>query len=153
MVAAGKLSSMVLWGLPGPADDLAGLLADAVGMRFVAISNVLGIADLKKIFAEAGRWPKPASHFAVRREVNRSIARSRRFCPMRGRHRELAGQPPNPSFELNAALRHAQGVLRAGRTSGLERCRASEADADDRCGTDEARAALIASADGDGRFC
>ena len=48
MVAAGKLSSMVLWGPPGTGKtSIARLLADAVGMRFVAISAVFsGVADL-----------------------------------------------------------------------------------------------------------
>src|SRR5690348_18305603 len=55
MVAAGKLSSMVLWGPPGTGKtSIARLLADAVGMRFVAISAVFsGVADLQKAFAEA----------------------------------------------------------------------------------------------------
>src|SRR3989337_452532 len=55
MVAAGKLSSMILWGPPGTGKtSIARLLADAVGLRFVAISAVFsGVADLKKLFAEA----------------------------------------------------------------------------------------------------
>src|SRR5512145_1740901 len=55
MVAAGRLSSMILWGPPGTGKtSIARLLADAVGMRFVAISAVFsGVADLKKVFAEA----------------------------------------------------------------------------------------------------
>jgi putative ATPase len=55
MVAAGKLSSMILWGPPGTGKtSIARLLANAVGLRFVAISAVFsGVADLKKIFAEA----------------------------------------------------------------------------------------------------
>src|SRR5688500_20280838 len=55
MVAAGKLSSMILWGPPGTGKtSIARLLADSVGLRFVAISAVFsGVADLKKIFAEA----------------------------------------------------------------------------------------------------
>src|SRR3954465_14359998 len=53
MVAAGKLASMILWGPPGTGKTtIARLLADAVGMRFVAISAVFsGVADLKKVFA------------------------------------------------------------------------------------------------------
>jgi putative ATPase len=55
MVAAGKLSSMILWGPPGTGKtSTARLLADAVGLRFVSISAVFsGVADLKKAFAEA----------------------------------------------------------------------------------------------------
>lgn len=55
MVAAGRLSSMILWGPPGTGKtSIARLLADAVGMRFVAVSAVFsGVADLKKAFAEA----------------------------------------------------------------------------------------------------
>ena len=55
MVAAGKLASLILWGPPGTGKTtIARLLADAVGMRFVAISAVFsGVADLKKVFAEA----------------------------------------------------------------------------------------------------
>src|SRR5215470_17254243 len=57
MVAAGKLASMVLWGPPGTGKtSIARLLADAVGMRFVAISAVFsGVSDLKKAFAEADK--------------------------------------------------------------------------------------------------
>ena len=41
MVAAGKLASMILWGPPGTGKtSIARLLADAVGMRYVAISAV-----------------------------------------------------------------------------------------------------------------
>ena len=41
MVAAGRLASMILWGPPGTGKtSIARLLADAVGLRFVAISAV-----------------------------------------------------------------------------------------------------------------
>ena len=55
MVAAGSLSSLILWGPPGTGKtSIARLLADAVGLRHVAISAVFsGVADLKRIFAEA----------------------------------------------------------------------------------------------------
>ena len=55
MVAAGRLTSMILWGPPGTGKtSIARLLADSVGMRFAAVSAVFsGVADLKKAFAEA----------------------------------------------------------------------------------------------------
>ncbi|MBU0868388.1 MAG: AAA family ATPase, partial [Alphaproteobacteria bacterium] len=55
MVAAGRLSSIILWGPPGTGKTTtARLLADAVGMRFEPISAVFsGVADLKKVFAAA----------------------------------------------------------------------------------------------------
>src|SRR5688572_29488762 len=55
MVAAGRLSSIILWGPPGTGKTtISRLLADAVGMRFEPISAVFsGVADLKKVFAAA----------------------------------------------------------------------------------------------------
>ena len=49
MVAAGRLSSMILWGPPGTGKtSIARLHAAAVGLRFVAVSAVFsGVADLK----------------------------------------------------------------------------------------------------------
>ena len=55
MLAAGKLSSMILWGPPGTGKTTtARLLADAVGLRFEPLSaEFSGVADLKKAYAAA----------------------------------------------------------------------------------------------------
>ena len=91
MVAAGKLSSMILWGPPGTGKtSIARLLADAVGLRFVAISAVFsGVADLKKIFAEARQMAQGrAAHIVVRRRDSplQSLAAGRLPALRRGWH-------------------------------------------------------------------
>ena len=60
MVAAGRLSSMILWGPPGTGKtSIARLLAAEVGMRYEAVSAVFsGVADLKKAFAAAEQAQK-----------------------------------------------------------------------------------------------
>ena len=162
MVAAGKLASMVLWGPPGTGKTtIARLLADAVGMRFVAISAVFsGVADLKKIFAEARQMAKAGQHTLLFvDEVHRfNRAQQDGFLPYveDGTVTLVGATTENPSFELNAALLSRCQVLILRRLDH----RALEiliARAEGDVGhplpvTDDARAALIASADGDGRF-
>ena len=110
MVAAGKLSSMILWGPPGTGKtSIARLLADAVGLRFVPISAVFsGVADLKRIFAEA----KTAARAGQRTllfvdEIHRfNRAQQDGFLPYveDGTVTLVGATTENPSFELNAAL-------------------------------------------------
>src|SRR5215216_2368442 len=110
MVAAGKLSSMILWGPPGTGKtSIARLLADAVGMRFVAISAVFsGVADLKKLFAEAriaARAGQQTLLFVD--EIHRfNRAQQDGFLPYveDGTVTLVGATTENPSFELNAAL-------------------------------------------------
>ena len=162
MVAAGKLSSMVLWGPPGTGKTtIARLLADAVGMRFVAISAVFsGVADLKKLFAEARQMAKAGQRTLLFvDEIHRfNRAQQDGFLPYveDGTVTLVGATTENPSFELNAALlsRCQVLILRRLDHAALETLIArAEAEVARRLPlTDEARAALIASADGDGRF-
>ena len=162
MVAAGKLSSMVLWGPPGTGKtSIARLLADAVGMRFAAISAVFsGVADLKKAFAEAevaARAGKRTLLFVD--EIHRfNRAQQDGFLPFveKGTVTLVGATTENPSFELNAALLSRAQVMilhrldAAALTVLLDRAEALEGRPLPLTG--EARAALAASADGDGRF-
>jgi putative ATPase len=162
MVAAGKLSSMILWGPPGTGKtSIARLLADAVGMRFVMISAVFsGVADLKKLFAEA----KAAARAGQRTllfvdEIHRfNPAQQHGFLPNveDGTVTLVGATTENPSFELNAALlsRCQVLILRRLDHGALDKlvARAEEIVGRPLPATPEARAALIASADGDGRF-
>ncbi len=161
MVAAGKLSSMVLWGPPGTGKtSIARLLADAVGMRFVAISAVFsGVADLKKAFAEAETARKAGQRTLLFvDEIHRfNRAQQDGFLPFveRGTVTLVGATTENPSFELNAALLSRAQVLILHRLDAqalgklLDRAEALEGPLPL---TAEARDALIASADGDGRF-
>jgi putative ATPase len=165
MVAAGKLSSMILWGPPGTGKtSIARLLADAVGMRFVAISAVFsGVADLKKVFAEAEKaretGPKGArGTLLFVDEIHRfNRAQQDGFLPYveRGTVTLIGATTENPSFELNAALLSRTQVLILHRLDAialeklLDRAEALEGALPL---TPDAREALIASADGDGRF-
>jgi putative ATPase len=162
MVAAGKLASMVLWGPPGTGKTtIARLLADAVGMRFVAISAVFsGVADLKKVFAEARDYAKagrPTLLFVD--EIHRfNRAQQDGFLPFveDGTVVLVGATTENPSFELNAALLSRAQVMILNRLDSTALCKLLDR-AEEEVGrplplTTEARDALVATADGDGRF-
>ncbi len=161
MVAAGRLSSMILWGPPGTGKtSIARLLADAVGMRYQPISAVFsGVADLRKVFAEADRAAQAGQRTLLFvDEIHRfNRAQQDGFLPFveRGTVTLVGATTENPSFELNAALLSRAQVLILHRLDAEALCRLlarAEALEGQLPLTAEAREALIASADGDGRF-
>ncbi|MBN9787527.1 replication-associated recombination protein A [Pseudonocardia sp. TMWB2A] len=162
MVAAGKLSSLILWGPPGTGKTtIARLLAAAVGLRFVAISAVFsGVADLKKAFAEAKEAARAGQQTLLFvDEIHRfNRAQQDGFLPFveDGTVVLVGATTENPSFALNAALLSRAQVLILKRLDeaalGELLTRAEALMERPLPLTDEARTALIISADGDGRF-
>jgi len=162
MVRAGRLSSMILWGPPGTGKtSIARLLADAVGMRYAAISAVFsGVADLRKAFAEAETAARAGQRTLLFvDEIHRfNRAQQDGFLPFveKGTVTLVGATTENPSFELNAALLSRAQVLILHRldAAALEKllARAEVLEEKPLPLLADARAALIASADGDGRF-
>ncbi len=162
MVAAGKLSSLVLWGPPGTGKtSIARLLADAVGLRYVAISAVFsGVADLKKIFAEARQAARAGQRTLLFVDEIHRFNRTQQdgFLPFveDGTVTLVGATTENPSFELNAALLSRAQVLilrrldEAALHALIDRAQALMGRVLPL--TDDARDVLVASSDGDGRF-
>jgi len=162
MIAAGKLSSIILWGPPGTGKtSLARLLADQTDLHFKAISAVFsGVADLKKVFAEADmRFQSGKATLLFVDEIHRfNRSQQDSFLPYveRGTVMLVGATTENPSFELNAALLSRAQVLILNRLDaaalGQLLDKAEKLEDKPLPLTSDAREALIASADGDGRF-
>ena len=162
MITSGKLASVVFWGPPGTGKTtIARLLAQEISMAFAPLSAVFsGVADVRKAVEEAKRKRQMGQGTLLFvDEIHRfNRAQQDGFLPFveDGTIVLIGATTENPSFELNAALLSRAQVLVLRRLDDdaleelLQRVEAAEGrpmlvDAD-------ARTALRAMADGDGRY-
>ena len=162
MVASGHISSMILWGPPGCGKTtLARLLAEHTSLHFEPLSAVFsGVADLRKLF-EAAKSRRMAGRGTLLfiDEIHRfNRAQQDGFLPYveDGTVILVGATTENPSFELNGALlsRCQVFVLNRLDDASMEQLmgRAEAAEGRALPLDAEARRALRAMADGDGRY-
>lgn len=161
LLNAGRMASIVLWGPPGTGKTtIARLLAEHTKLHYEPLSAVFsGVADLRKVF-DAARKRREAGQGTLLfvdeiHRFNRSQQDS--FLPYveDGTVTLVGATTENPSFELNGALlsRCQVLVLRRLDDEALEALlrRAEQAEGKTLPVGDDAREALRAMADGDGR--
>ena len=157
-----RLSSIVLWGPPGCGKTtIAQLLAGVADLDFVSLSAVMtGVPELRKIFAEAAaRRVGGRGTLLFMDEIHRfNRAQQDAFLPHveNGTVILVGATTENPSFEINAALLSRCQVLVLKRLddAALEALLVrAEAASGRRLPLEaDARDALRAMADGDGRY-
>jgi len=162
MVERGRLVSIILWGPPGCGKTtIARLLAEQSNLAFEPLSATFsGVADLRKVFGAAQqRREIGQGTLLFVDEIHRfNRAQQDSFLPYveDGTIVLVGATTENPSFELNGALlsRCQVFVLNRLDAAALETLLArAEADAGRSLPLDaEARGALVAMADGDGRY-
>ena len=162
MLAQKRLASMILWGPPGVGKTtIARLLAADAGLEFDPISAIFsGVKDLRACFdrAEKRRSVGQGTLLFVD-EIHRfNRAQQDGFLPFveKGVVTLVGATTENPSFELNGALlsRCQVMVLKSLNETALD---ALLSRAENETGSrlplnDDGRSALIAFADGDGRY-
>lgn len=162
MLGSGRLASLVLWGPPGCGKTtIARLLAEETTLEFEPLSAVFsGVADLRKVFERAKqRRLAGRGTLLFVDEIHRfNRAQQDGFLPFveDGTVVLVGATTENPSFELNPALlsRCQVLVLKRLEESALREllARVEALEGRNLPLTSEARAALMAMADGDGRY-
>ncbi len=161
LIASGSLGSLIFWGPPGTGKTtIARLLAQVTDLTFVQISAIFsGVADLKKVFEQArARREAGQGTLLFVDEIHRfNRAQQDGFLPVMedGTVTLVGATTENPSFELNAALLSRARVLTFKSLDeaaiGQMLKRAEEVEGKPLPLDEDARAALIRMADGDGR--